>query len=139
MKNLKLKIVSILFLLFILIGNLSMAAYSDVIMSVIKEPIATINFGDNSKATRTLISKDLNNKEITLELRVNNYETSSKPSGEIMLVIDNSKSMLTPVDTDKTREDLVINSAKTLITNLLKDNTKLKIGVVSFSTNTDIK
>ncbi len=56
-----------------------------------------------------------------------------------MLVIDNSKSMLTPVDTDKTREDLVINSAKTLITNLLKDNTKLKIGVVSFSTNTDIK
>ena len=139
MKNLKLKIVSILFLLFILIGNLSMAAYNDVIMSVIKEPIATINFGDNSKATRTLISKDLNNKEITLELRVNNYETSSKPSGEIMLVIDNSKSMLTPVDTDKTREDLVINSAKTLITNLLKDNTKLKIGVVSFSTNTDIK
>lgn len=139
MKNLKLKIVSILFLLFILIGNLSMAAYSDVIMSVIKEPIATINFGNNSKATRTLISKDLNNKEITLELRVNNYETSSKPSGEIMLVIDNSKSMLTPVDTDKTREDLVINSAKTLITNLLKDNTKLKIGVVSFSTNTDIK
>ena len=105
MKNLKLKIVSILFLLFILIGNLSMAAYNDVIMSVIKEPIATINFGDNSKATRTLISKDLNNKEITLELRVNNYETSSKPSGEIMLVIDNSKSMLTPVDTDKTRED----------------------------------
>lgn len=139
MKNLKLKIVSILFLLFILIGNLSMASYNDVIMSVIKEPIATINFGDNSKATRTLISKDLNNKEITLELRVNNYETSSKPSGEIMLVIDNSKSMLTPVDTDKTREDLVINSAKTLITNLLKDNTKLKIGVVSFSTNTDIK
>ena len=139
MKNLKLKIVSILFLLFILIGNLSMAASNDVIMSVIKEPIATINFGDNSKATRTLISKDLNNKEITLELRVNNYETSSKPSGEIMLVIDNSKSMLTPVDTDKTREDLVINSAKTLITNLLKDNTKLKIGVVSFSTNTDIK
>ena len=139
MKNLKLKIVSILFLLFILIGNLSMAAYSDVIMSVIKEPIATINFGDNSKATRTLISKDLNNKEITLELRVNNSETSLKPTGEIMLVIDNSKSMLTPVDTDKTREDLVINSAKTLITNLLKDNTKLKIGVVSFSTNTDIK
>lgn len=139
MKNLKLKIISILFLLFILIGNLSMAAYNDVIMSVIKEPIATINFGDNSKATRTLISKDLNNKEITLELRVNNYETSSKPSGEIMLVIDNSKSMLTPVHTDKTREDLVINSAKTLITNLLKDNTKLKIGVVSFSTNTDIK
>ncbi len=37
MKNLKLKIVSILFLLFILIGNLSMAAYSDVIMSVIKK------------------------------------------------------------------------------------------------------
>ena len=55
-----------------------------------------------------------------------------------MLVIDNSKSMIDTTSNGKTREDLVIDSAKTLITNLLKDNTKLKIGAVSFSTNTDI-
>ncbi len=139
MKKTKLKVLSILFLLFILIGNLSMASFNDVVMSVIKEPIATINFGNNSTVTRTLISKDLDKKELTLELKVTNNEETLKPTGEIMLVIDNSKSMLTDVDSVATRQDLVISSAKTLITNLLKDNTKLKIGVVSFSTNTDIK
>ena len=55
-----------------------------------------------------------------------------------MLVIDNSKSMTDTTTNGKTREDLVIDSAKTLITNLLKDNTQLKIGAVSFSTNTDV-
>ena len=42
------------------------------------------------------------------------------------------------VTENKTREDLVVDSAKTLITNLLEDNSNLKIGIVSFSTNTEI-
>ena len=54
-----------------------------------------------------------------------------------MLVIDNSDSMLDEVD-NTTREELVVNSAKTLVNNLLKDNDNLKIGVVSFSSNTDV-
>ena len=139
MKKIKFSVISILFLLLILVSNFSMATFNDVVMSVIKEPIATINFGENSTVTRTLISKDMDNKEITLELKVTNNESSLKPTGEIMLVLDNSKSMLAAVDDSTSREDLVINSAKTLITNLLKDNTKLKIGIVSFSTNTDIQ
>ena len=134
----KTKILFILFLLITLITTISSAAYSDITMSVVEEPVCTINFGDNSTFTKQLISKDLNNKEVTLQLQVKNNEESSKPTGEVMLVIDNSKSMLEKVNDTKTREDLVINSAQTLITNLLKDNTKLKIGVVSFSTNTDI-
>lgn len=134
----KTKILFILFLLITLITTISSAAYSDITMSVVEEPVCTINFGDNSTFTKQLISKDLNNKEVTLQLQVKNNEESSKPTGEVMLVIDNSKSMLEKINDTKTREDLVINSAQTLITNLLKDNTKLKIGVVSFSTNTDI-
>ena len=134
----KTKILFTLFLLITLITTISSAAYSDITMSVVEEPVCTINFGDNSTFTKQLISKDLNNKEVTLQLQVKNNEESSKPTGEVMLVIDNSKSMLEKVNDTKTREDLVINSAQTLINNLLKDNTKLKIGVVSFSTNTDI-
>ena len=61
-----------------------------------------------------------------------------KPTGEIMLVIDNSKSMTDNVTDTQTREDLVIDSAKTLINKILKDNTQLKVGAVSFSTNSDI-
>lgn len=138
MKKSKIKILSLLFLLLILVTTISSASYSNVTMSVVEEPVCTIKFGDNSTVTRKLISKDLNNKELTLQLQVTNNETALKPTGEVMLVIDNSKSMLDKVTEDSTREDLVINSAKTLIQNLLKDNTNLKIGVVSFSTNIDV-
>ncbi len=138
MKKSKIKILSLLFLLLILVTTISSASYSNVTMSVVEEPVCTIKFGDNSTVTRKLISKDLNNKELTLQLQVTNNETALKPTGEVMLVIDNSKSMLDKVTEDSTREDLVINSAKTLIQNLLKDNTNLKIGVVSFSTNVDV-
>lgn len=55
-----------------------------------------------------------------------------------MLVIDNSNSMTKEVSEGKTRKDLVFESAKTLVSDLLKDNTKLKIGITSFSTNIDV-
>ncbi len=138
MKISKSKVLFILFLLITLVSTICSAAYSDITMSVVEEPICTINFGNSSTFTKQLSSKDLKNKEVTIQLQVKNNEKASKPTGEVMLVIDNSKSMLEKVNDTQTREDLVINSAKTLITNLLKDNTKLKIGVVSFSTNTDI-
>lgn len=138
MKKLKVRMLLILFLLITLIANISSASYSNVTMSVVEDPVCTINFGTNSFVERSVISKNLEDKEITLQLKVVNNEESLKPTGEIMLVIDNSKSMVDLVTEEKTREDLVIDSAKTLITNLLEDNTKLKIGVVSFSSNTDI-
>lgn len=134
MKKFKLKILLILFLLITLVSTISSASYSNVTMSVVEEPVCTINFGTSSSFEKKLYSKDLTNKEVTLQLKVSNNEESLKPTGEIMLVIDNSKSMLETVSDEKTREDLVIDSAKTLITNLLEDNTKLKIGAVSFST-----
>ena len=137
MKNLKLKILLILFLLISLVFSVANASYSDVTMSVVEEPVCTIKFGTNSYVERSIISKDLNNKEITIQLKAINSEENLKPAGEIMLVIDNSESMDAQVADAKTRKDLVINSAKNLITNLLEDNTKLKIGVVSFSTNSN--
>lgn len=138
MKKTKLKILLIVFLLITFFTTISSASYNDVTMSVVEEPVATIKFGTNSLLERSVISKDLENKEISLQLKVTNTEETLKPTGEIMLVIDNSKSMLDSVTEDKTREDLVIDSAKTLITNLLKDNDNLKIGIVSFSTSIDI-
>ena len=132
------KILLTLFLLITLIATISCASYNDVTMSVVEEPTATINFGTNSIVERSVISKDLAKKEITLQLKVTNNEKSLKPTGEIMLVIDNSKSMTDNVTDTQTREDLVIDSAKTLINKILKDNTQLKVGAVSFSTNSDI-
>lgn len=124
-------------LLLIMLVNVSFASYSTVTMSVVEEPICTIQLSDNSKFEKKLISKNLQNKEVTLQLQVTNEEKSNKPTGEIMLVLDNSESMKLETSTGSVRKDLVFESAKTLVSNLLKDNENLKIGVVSFSTNTD--
>lgn len=134
----KKKIFITLFLLIILLANMSFASYSTVTMNVIEEPVCTIDIGTNSKFEKKLISKDLSNKEVTIQLQVTNGETINKPTGEIMLVIDNSNSMNNSTSSGKIRKELVFESAKTLVSNLLKDNDNLKIGVVSFSTNTDV-
>ena len=104
-------------------------------MSVVEEPICTIELGENSQFEKRLIEKNLNNKEVTLQLQVTNNETSLKPTGEIMLVLDNSNSMLNETSTGEIRKDLVFESAQTLVSNLLEDNTQLQIGIVSFSSS----
>ena len=127
-----------LFLILILVANISLASYDTVTMTVVEEPVCTIEIGENSKFEKKLIEKNLNNKEVTLQLQVTNEETSLQPTGEIMLVIDNSKSMEDTVDGSTTRQDLVIESAKTLVNTILDGNENLKVGVVSFSTNEDV-
>ncbi len=131
MKN---KIFVGVFLLMILIANVSFASYKTVTMSVVEEPICTIPIGEHSKFEKKLISKDLANKEVTLQLQVTNEEIANKPTGEIMLVLDDSLSMTDEVSANTTRKDLIFNSANTLVSNLLQDNTQLKIGIVKFST-----
>lgn len=135
MKN---KIFISIFMIIILIANISLASYSTVTMEVVEEPVCTITLEENSKFEKKLISKDLKNKEVTLQLQVTNQEELEKPSGEIMLVLDTSNSMTDNVYENKTRRDLVFDSANTLITNLLKDNTNLDIGIVSFSSNSQV-
>lgn len=132
MKN---KILIGLFLMVVLMANVSMASYSTVTMSVVEEPVCTISLGQHSKFEKKLISKDLANKEVTLQLQVTNEEIADKPTGELMLVLDNSDSMTEEVSNGKTRKDLIFHSANNLISNLLKDNDSLKIGIVRFSTN----
>ena len=123
--------------LILLITNLSLASYSTVTMTVVEEPVCTIGLGENSKFEKKLIEKNLNNKEVTLQLQVTNNELSSKPTGEIMLVLDNSDSMLNETSTGEIRKNLVFDSAQALVSNLLEDNTQLQIGIVSFSSNTE--
>lgn len=133
----KKKIFITLFLLLILIANISFASYSTVTMSIVEEPVCTIDIGNNSKFEKKLISKDLNNKEVTLQLQVTNNENAEKPTGELVLVLDNSSSMSEKSSSGKTRRELVFSSAQTLVTNLLNNNNQLKIGIVTFSSNSD--
>lgn len=138
MKFSKITIFILMIVLTITFSTISKASYDTVNFTVENETKATVRFGNKSYVERTILSKDLQKKEIVFQLKAVNEEDAIKPTGELMLVIDNSLSMLDTVSGGTTREDLVINSAKTLITNLLKDNDSLKIGVVSFSTNVEV-
>jgi len=130
-----------IFLILIFIANMSFASYSTVQMEVVEEPVCTIQIGENSKFEKKLINKDLANKEVTLQLQVTNEEENSKPAGELMLVLDNSDSMNELVEPDneqsESRKDLIFESSKTLVSNLLEGNDNLQIGIVSFSSNVD--
>lgn len=127
-----------LFLILILVANISLASYDTVTMTVVEEPVCTIEIGENSSFEKRLVERNLNNKEVTLQLQVTNEETSLQPTGEVMLVIDNSQSMEDIVEGTTTREDLVIESANTLVNTILEGNDNLQVGVVSFSTNADV-
>lgn len=131
----KKKVFFSLFLVLILIANISLALYSTVQMEVVEEPVCTIEFSENSGFEKKLIEKNLTNKEVTLQLQVTNEETMLKPTGELVLVLDNSDSMNNFIDEEQTttRKDLIFESAKTLISNLLEGNDSLQIGIVSFS------
>ena len=134
----KKKISLIIFIILVLlISNLSLASYNTVTMTVVEEPVCTIELSENSQFEKRLIEKNLNNKEVTIQLQVTNNELSSKPTGEIILVLDNSNSMLNATSTGEIRKDLVFESAQALVSNLLEDNSELQIGIVSFSSNTD--
>ena len=129
--------ISILLILLTLISTTVFASTSDVTMEVLTEPIATIDIGEKSKLEKSLVAKDLSNKEVTIQLKVTNNEESSKPTGEIEFVIDNSSSMITDKVSDgRTRFEAIQSSAKSLISSLLKDNNQLKIGITSFSSGT---
>ena len=133
----KIFFVSILLIL-VLFANISLASYDTVTMTVVEEPVCTIELGENSSFEKRLIEKNLNNKEVTLQLQVTNNEIASQQSGEIMLVIDNSDSMNDIVEGTTTRKDVVIEAANTLVNAILEQNSNIQIGVVSFSTNEDV-
>ncbi len=116
-------------------ANVSFTSYQTVTMSVVEEPICTIQLGPNSKFEKKLVEKDLANKEVTLQLQVTNDEIDDKPTGEIMLVLDNSDSMNEKVSGNTTRKDVIFEAAKNLISTLLDGNDQLKIGIVRFSTS----
>ena len=137
----KKKIFFSLFLILILVANISMASYSTVQMEVVEEPVCTIQIGENSGFEKRLIEKDLTNKEVTIQLQVTNNEKGTKPTGQLMLVLDNSDSMNDHIDENDdqspTRKELIFESAKTLVSNLLEGNDDLQVGIVSFSSNVD--
>lgn len=103
---------------------------------IVEDNVCTIKINDYCDFEKKMVSYDLNKRQVTIQLKIKNDAPASQPTGEVVLVLDNSNSLKT--DTNPTRQELVYSSAKELITNMLKDNAKLKVGIVSFSSSTDM-
>lgn len=133
------KKISLAIVLLIMLLTTHVFAATPVTMEIVEDNICTIKLNEESTFEKKIISSDLENYEVTLQLKVSNDAVKEVPTGEIMLVIDSSDSMNDKVnDTTKTRKDLVLESANKLVENLLSLNNKtLKIGVVSFSATED--
>ena len=134
----KKKISLLLFLLVITISTSVLAAVpSSVTMEIVENNTCSIPLSENSTLEKEIVDSDLNNHQVTIQLRLENNETDFIPTGELMLVIDSSSSMNTEVSDGTTRKDLVLNSANSLVESLLELNSStLKIGVVTFSSST---
>lgn len=130
----KQKISIALCLLLILIST-TVFASTPVKMEIVENNICNIQLNENSNFEKKIVSSELDKKQVTLQLQVNNNAINKVPEGELMLVIDSSNSMNETInDTSTTRKDLVLNSAQKLVENLLTLNSStLKIGVVTFS------
>lgn len=130
----KQKISIALCLLLILIST-TVFASTPVKMEIVENNICNIKLNKNSNFEKKIVSSELDKKQVTLQLQVNNDAINKVPEGELMLVIDSSNSMNETInDTSTTRKDLVLNSAQKLVENLLTLNSStLKIGVVTFS------
>ena len=106
---------------------------------VVDKSVCEMEFGENGKFTKQIISYDENS--VTLQLDVENTaeEKVEKTVSEIFLVIDNSLSLNEKVSETETRKDLIYNSAKQLATKLNASDPEFKIGVICFSSNSDVK
>ena len=136
----KKRISLIIFLLIIMLATNVFAATKsvDTTMSIVEDNVCTIQLEEMASFEKKMISYDLTKHQVTIQLDIKNDAKEVIPSGEMMLVIDSSSSMDEAVEGNKTRKDLVLQSANKLVEDLLKANpTSLKIGVVTFSTGTE--
>ena len=141
----KKKITLVIFLLIVLISTTSFAttttttttgATAGTTSSTSTSPLANTASSSSPKARIEIVEDNV--CTIQMQMEIANNEEAIAPNGELMLVIDSSSSMNEEVSTGVTRKDLVLESANTLVENLLTANPDtLKIGVATFSSSTD--
>lgn len=134
----KLTKIALLFLISILVISTSVSAAfvssENASFEIVENNICTINITDKAVFEKKIIDYDIEKSELTIGLKVTNNAVLplDKPS-EIVLVIDNSRSMKNTISTGGIRMEAVIDSAKVLSSELLKLDT-VNLSVISFST-----
>ena len=105
---------------------------------VVDDQVCTIKINDYCTFEKRMTSYDLDKRQVTIQLKITNDAPANQPTGEVMLLLDNSGSMEDPTSTGAKRGETVFSSAKTLIQKMLKDNSHLKVGIARFSSTIDL-
>lgn len=89
---------------------------------------------DQGYISKTIVDSNTDIGEVTIELKLSNIskEIETTEETEVMLVVDNSPSMDFVTESGKTRKEIVIPAAKTLVNSLFNNSSNLKIGVIKF-------
>lgn len=90
---------------------------------------------DQGYISKLLVDSNVNNGEVTIELKLSNTSSEEKKIGktEVIFAVDNSASMGTTTTTGNTIKQEVINSMITFVDKLYEQNSNIYIGLVKFS------
>ncbi len=153
-----LRIITLIVLVVMIFSAFSVAfaspvAKAEATMSLVKEEIASGTFGENNYGAyrKEKVNFDAAKKLIDIKLTVTNNAPEPKSHeeeipadvpGEIVYLIDISRSMsvneVTINGQTTTRKAAVLNAAKILTDKLFAQNKDLKVGVVGYSTTTQV-
>lgn len=122
----------------VMLSTVVFAANEDATLEEAENNICKIELGEDGEVTKKLLSVDNPKKEVTLQIDIVNkkQEEETIVPSEIFLVLDNSDSMTENIGTT-TRKEAIFSAAKELAKKILTEQSSTKIGVVSFSTNTE--
>ena len=109
--NLKRYFALTLFIVIVLISSMVFATVTTN-FEVVEDNVCTIKINDFCEFEKKLIATDIENRQVTIQMKITNGAVLDQPTGEVMLVVDNSASMEESTSTGEKRKDLVFNSAK---------------------------
>lgn len=131
-------IISICLILVILLAN-SINVYATDLQTKLNviQPASEIKYLENNQGniSKTIVDSNADIGEVSIELKLSNTrkdEMLKKDGTEIVIVIDNSKSMEDIVEGAKTRRDILIEAAKQFVDQVYNSVDNVKIGIVKY-------
>lgn len=90
---------------------------------------------DQGYISKSIVDSDLDNGEVTIELKISNTSKDEKKIGktEVIFLVDNSASMGTTTSAGITRKKTIINAMQAFVNNLYEQNSNIYMGLVRFS------
>ena len=132
------KKIFIIFIMFILLVGICGSVNASELKTKLDiiQKSADIKYLENDQGyiSKQIVDSNTDTGEVTIELKLSNTskETENNSDTEVFLVVDNSPSMDFVTSTGKTRKEIVLNSASSLVESIFNISSNIKIGLIDF-------